>query len=126
VELDGTGSSLRPVGLLLGYLERRVACGAWCFYLRLWGVPASAVGDYRDELATAALKAIEESVAECLASPPMAVSKPTQLLLWFAVGAECVVSKCSLKPVDRCSFSAGSWWESPSRAESGDADATGG
>lgn len=113
VEFDGTGSGPSS-GLLLGYLERRVASGAWCFYLRLWGAPESAVGERRDELARAALGAIAQSVAECLASPPAEVVKPTQLLVWFAAGADGVVSKCSVKPVDRYSFSAGRWWESPS------------
>jgi hypothetical protein len=126
VEFDGTGSGLSPVGVLLGYLERRVVGGAWCFYLRLWGVPESAVTEHRVALASAALEVIEESVAECLASPPAAVARPTQLLLRFAVGADGVVSRCSLKPVDRYSFSVGSWWESPGRTESGDADGKGG
>lgn len=117
VEFDGTGSGPSSVGLLLGYLERRVADGAWCFYLRLWGAPESAVGDRRDELASAALTAIEQSVAECLASPPVEVAKPTQLLLRFAVGPDGIVPRCSPRLVDRYSFSAGSWWESPGRAE---------
>jgi hypothetical protein len=116
-EFDGTGSGPSSVGLLLGYLERRVAGGAWCFYLRLWGVPESAVGGHRDELASATLGAIEQSVTECLASPPAEVAKPTQLLLRFAVGADGIVPLCSVKPVDRYSFSAGNWWESPSPAE---------
>src|SRR4051794_41417458 len=106
VEFNGTGSGPCSVGLLLGYLERRVAGGAWCFYLRLWGAPESAVGDHRDELAAAALQAIEEAVTECLASPPAEVIKPTQLLLRFVVGADGVVPACSVKPVDRYSFSA--------------------
>jgi hypothetical protein len=126
VAFDGTGSGPSSVGLLLGYLERRVADGAWCFYLRLWGVPESAVGDHRAELASAALGAIEGSVAECLASPAAEVTKPSQLLLWFAVGADGVVPKCSVKPVDRYSFSAGRWWESPSQAEPGAAADGGG
>jgi hypothetical protein len=70
VELDGTGSGLSSVGLLLGYLERRVVDSEWCFYLRLWGVPESAVGELRTELARAALEGIRQSVAECLARPP--------------------------------------------------------
>jgi hypothetical protein len=110
--------------VLLGYLERRVAGGAWCFYLRLWEVPESAVGDHRDTLASAALEAIEGSVAKCLAAPPASVAKPTQLLLRFAVEVDRVVPKCSVKPVDRYSFSAGSWWESSRRAEPGPADVT--
>ena len=76
-------------------------------------------------MASAALHAIQGAIAECLASPA-AVAKPTQLLLRFAVGADGVVPKCSVKPVDRYSFSAGSWWESASRAEPGGAAVTGG
>jgi len=113
VEFDGTGSGPSSVGQLLGYLERRVVDGGWCFYLRLWGAPESAVGKHRAELARAALEAIRQSVAECLARPPAEVAKPTQLLLWFAVETDGVVSKCSVEPVDRYSFSAGRWWESP-------------
>lgn len=116
VEFAGTGNGPSSVGLLLGYLERRVAGGAWCFYLRLSGVPEAAVGDHRAELASAVLAAIEGSVAECLASPPAEVTKPTQLLLWFAVKADGVVPKCNVKRVDRYSFSAGNWWESPEPA----------
>jgi hypothetical protein len=51
VEFDGTGSGPSTVGLLLGYLERRVVGGSWCFYLRLWGVPKSVVEVQRDDLA---------------------------------------------------------------------------
>ena len=91
VEFIGTG--LRPSSdrLLLGYLERRVVDGVWCFCLRLKGVPESAVGTHRSELASTALAAIEGSVAECLARPPTDVIKPTELRLWFTVGAEGVV-----------------------------------
>jgi hypothetical protein len=117
VEFDGTGSGPSAVGLLLGYLERRVADRAWCFYLRLWGAPESAVGEHRDAMAAAALAAIEGSVAECLASAPPEVAKPTQLLLRFAVGPDGVVPRYSTKPVDRYSFSAGNWWERPGGAE---------
>ena len=117
VEFDGTGSGPNPVGrLLLGYLERRVVDGAWCFYLRLWGVPESAVSDRRDELSRAAVHAIRRSVAECLAVPAIDVIKPTQLLLFFLTGSNGVASECKVKRVDRYSFSAGSWWTSPSRA----------
>ena len=117
VEFDGTGSGPNPVGrLLLGYLERRVVDGAWCFCLRLWGVPESAVSDRRDELSRAALHAIGRSVAECLAIPATDVIKPTQLLLWFLTGPDGVTSECKAKPVDRYSFSAGAWWTSPTRA----------
>jgi hypothetical protein len=113
VEFAGTGSGPSSVGLLLGYLERRVAKGAWCFYLRLWGVPQAAVSEHRHELAHAALDAIAKSVAECLASPPADVVKPTQLLLRFAVGAKGVTTKCRVELVDRFSFYAGCWWQSP-------------
>jgi hypothetical protein len=116
VDFDGTGSGPSSVGLLLGYLERRVADGGWCFYLRLWGAPESAVGGRRAELARAVLGAIRQSVAECLASPPAEVVKPTQLRLWFAVEADRVTSRCSVKPVDRRFFLAGNWWEKPSPA----------
>jgi hypothetical protein len=116
VAFSGTGSGPSSVGLLLGYLERRVAEGRWCFYLRLWGAPEAAVGKHRAELAGAALKAIRQSVAECLARPPAEMAKPTQLLLRFAVETNGVVSKCSAKPVDQYSFSAGRWWERPSAA----------
>ena len=111
VKLGGTGSGLSSVGLLLGYLERRVTDGGWCFYLRLWSVPESAVGERRAELARAALEVIRQSVADCLACPPAQVAKPSQVLLRFAVEADGVVSNCSVKPVDRYSFSAGRWWE---------------
>jgi hypothetical protein len=117
VDFDGTGRGPNPVGgLLLGYLERRVVVGAWCFYLRLWGVPESAVGERRVELARAAVHAIRCSVAECLAVPATDVIKPTQLLLWFLAGADGVTPECKVKPVDGYSFSAGCWWTSPSRA----------
>lgn len=110
VDFDGTGSGLSPVGLLLGYLERRVVDSEWCFYLRLWGVPESAVGERRGDLAVEAVHAIRQSIADCLATPSAAVVKPTQLLLWFAVGTDGIVPKCSLKQVKRHSFSAGEWW----------------
>ena len=117
VEFDGTGSGPNPAGrLLLGYLERRVVDGAWCFYLRLCGVPESAAGERRDELARAVIHAIRHSVAEYLAIPATGVIKPTQLLLWFVAGAEGVTPGCKVEPVDRYSFSAGCWWTSPSRA----------
>ncbi|MFO0889929.1 MAG: hypothetical protein U0790_12420 [Isosphaeraceae bacterium] len=116
VDFDGTGSGLRYGTLLLGYLERRAVGKAWCFYLRLWGVPEAAVEAQRDELATAAIQAIGQSIGECLAVPAEEVVKPTQLLLWFNVGADGVIPACKVKPVDRYSFSAGSWWASPSPA----------
>ncbi len=81
VEFDGPGRGPSPVGLLLGYLERRVAGGAWGFYLRLWGVPESAINDHRDALASATLEVIEGCVTECLASPPATAAKPMQQLL---------------------------------------------
>jgi hypothetical protein len=117
VEFAGTGSGPSRVGLLLGYLERRVADAGWRFYLRLWGVPESAVGGHRDELALAAAETVRQSVAECLARPAADVAKPTQLLLWFEVGAGGVVPGAQVKPVDQYSFSAGRWWESPAAAE---------
>ncbi len=117
VEFTGTGSGPNPVGhLLLGYLERRVVDGAWCFYLRLRGVPESAVGDRHADLARAAINDIRRSAAECLAVPAAEVIKPTQLLLWFQVGSDGVTPKCKVEPVDQYSFSAGSWWTSPGRA----------
>jgi hypothetical protein len=120
VEFDGTGSGASSVGLLLGYLERRVVDGRWCFYLRLWGVPESTVAKHFDELTRAAIKAIRQSVAECLVRPPTEAVKPTQLLLWFGVETDRVVSKCRVKPVDQWSFSAGHWWKSPIAAEQED------
>lgn len=117
VQFDGTGRGASPVGLLLGYLERRVAEGKWCFFLRLWGAPESVVGQCRVELARSALQAIRESIVECLARPPTEVVKPTQLLLWFSIEGEKVVSKCRVKPVDRYCFSTGRWWENPKAAE---------
>lgn len=117
VEFAGTGGGPSSTGLLLlGYLERRVVDGAWCFYLRLWGVPESAVGDRRADVARAAVHAIRRSVTECLAVPPADVIKPTQLLLWFRASRDGVTPECNVKPVDQYSFSAGSWWTSPSRA----------
>jgi hypothetical protein len=123
VEFDGTGSGRGSVGLLLGYLECRVADGAWCFYLRLWGAPESAISEHRDELAAAARSAIEETVTACLACPPAGVTKPTQLLLRFAVGKDGVVPKCNVKRVNRYSFSAGNWWENPAELRPADARA---
>lgn len=115
VRLNGTGRGPWSSGsFLLGYLEHRVIEGAWCFYLCLWGVPESAVAGHRDELAQAALDAIGRSVAECLANPATEVVKPTQLLLWFQVGEENVISKCRVDAVDGYSFSAGNWWASES------------
>lgn len=117
VEFAGTGSGPNAAGrLLLGYLERRVVDGAWGFYLRLWGVPESAAGDRRADLARAAINAIGRSAAECLAVPAAEAIKPTQLLLWFQVGSGGVTPECEVKPVDQYSFSAGSWWTSPGRA----------
>jgi hypothetical protein len=113
VEFAGTASHPSSSRLLLGYLERRVADGAWCFYLRLWGVPESTVGEYRDELARAALGAIGRAVAECLSLPAAEVVKPSQLLLCFAVGPDGVVPECRVKLVNAYSFSAARWWESP-------------
>ena len=116
VEFDGTGSGPSRFGhLLLGYLEHRVVGGAWCFYLRLWGVHESIVGDRRDELSRATIRAVRRSVAECLAIPATDVIKPTQLLLWSHAGSDDVASECKAKPVDRYSFSAGAWWASPGR-----------
>jgi len=69
VEFGGTGSGHGSVGVLLGYVERRVASGAWTFYLRLWGVPVTDLSGRGTELAQAALAAIGTSVAECAASP---------------------------------------------------------
>lgn len=119
VEFGGTGSGPSSVGLLLGYLERRVAAGRWCFFLRLWGAPESALGGHRDELARAVLEAIRQSVADCLTHPPAEVIKPTQLLLRFAVDEDRVVSGCRVKPVDQYSFSAGHWWEDTGAANPG-------
>ncbi|HEY1191656.1 MAG TPA: hypothetical protein VGE74_28745 [Gemmata sp.] len=115
VEFAGTGRGPSDAGLLLGYLERRVAGGMWCFYLCLWGAPESVVAGHREELASSALVAIEASVAACLASPPAGVVEPTQLLLRFALEADRAVPGCEVRPVDRYSFSAGRWWESPNR-----------
>ncbi|WP_435018188.1 hypothetical protein TA3x_000134 [Tundrisphaera sp. TA3] len=110
VDFAGTGSGPSSVGLLIGYLERRVADGGWCFYLRLWGVPESSVEGRSEELALAALLSIEDSVAECLAIPATDVVKPTQLHLWFKIDAEGVIPECRVKPVAPYSFSAGQWW----------------
>jgi hypothetical protein len=117
VQFDGTGRHPGPVGMLLGYLERRVIEKAWCFYLRFWGVPEAAVADQRDALAAVALRAIGDSVAECLAQPAADVIKPTHLLLRFSVQAANIVAKCTIKPVDKYSFSAGCWWASSGGAE---------
>jgi hypothetical protein len=67
-------------------------------------------GGRRDELAGAAVRAIEQSVAECLARPAAEGVKTTQLLLWFAVEVDGVIPKCRVEPVDRYSFSGGCWW----------------
>jgi len=80
------------------------------FYLRLWGVPESAVGEHRDELATAALEAIKRLVTDTLTSPAAETVKPSQLMLRFSVTADGVVSMCKVEPV---AFSAGCWWKSP-------------
>ena len=117
VEFDGTGGCPSPVGLRLGYLEHRVVGDAWCFYLRLWGVPQSAVEGRRAELAQAALYAVGQSVAKCLAVPAAAVVKPTQLHLLFQVGPDGVIPKCHVDPVGKYSFSSGCWWASPGPAE---------
>jgi len=111
VDFAGTGSGLSSVGLLLGYLECRVADEAWCFYLRLWGVPESTVEGRSQELAQAAVHAVERSVAECLAVPASDVVQPKQLLLRFKVDNDGVIPECRIEPVDRYSFSAGQWWD---------------
>lgn len=117
VEFDGTGGGPTTYGaFLLGYLERRVVDGAWCFYLSLRGVPESTAGDRRAELARAAINAIRRSVAECLAVPATEEIKPTQLLLWFRVGSDGVTPECKVDPVVHYSSSAGSWWKSSDRA----------
>jgi len=110
VEFGGTGSGLSPAGLRLGYLEHRVVDGAWCFYLRLWGLPQSALLGRQAELARLAVDAVKQSVSKCLAIPAAAVVKPTQLHLLFEVGPDGVIPKCHVDPVDGYSFSAGRWW----------------
>jgi hypothetical protein len=110
VDFDGTGSGPSPVGLLLGQLERRVVAGAWCFYLRLLGVPESAVGAHRHELGQAAVQAIKQSVVECLVSRPSEVIKPSQLWLRFVISERGVASKCCVKPVGRYSCTPPDWW----------------
>jgi hypothetical protein len=117
VEFAGTGGGTGRVGLSLGYLEHRVVDGAWRFYLRLWGVPQSNVEGQRDELAQAALHAIRQSVARCLAVPTATALKPTQLYLLFELGPNGVIPKCRVDPVDQYSFSAGCWWASPPAAK---------
>lgn len=131
VDLDGTGFGARPkrftdarrtrhgengdvghaVSLLLGYVEHRVVEGAWCFYLRLWGVPESAVEGHRDELASASIHAIKQSIEGCLALPASETVKPTQLLLRFELGSAGTIPECSLEVVGSFSFSSGIWWE---------------
>jgi hypothetical protein len=114
VDFGGTGSGLRSGTLLLGYLERRVVDGAWCFYLQLWGVPEAAVEGQRDELARAAIHVIGHSVVKCLAISAAEVVEPSQLLLWFRIGASGVIPECKVRPVGPYSFSAGHWWASRS------------
>ena len=59
VDLDGTGSGPSAYGrLLLGYVERRVVDGAWCFHLRLWGVREADIVTVKPRLARAAIEAI--------------------------------------------------------------------
>ncbi len=116
VNFDGTGSGLRwGPSLLLGYLERRVVDEAWCFYLRLRGVPEAAILGQRDELARAVIQILRESITECLALRAADVIKPTQLILMVRIGTEGVIPKCRVEPVGPYSFSAGRWWESPRR-----------
>jgi hypothetical protein len=110
LEFGGTGSGPTSVGLLLGYLERRVVDRAWCFYLRLWGVPESALEGRRDGLGQAAVRVVGQSIRECLDRPANELVTPTQLLLWFAIGADGVIPNCEVEPVDQYSFSAGCWW----------------
>ncbi len=113
VEFAGTGRGPTSIGLQLGYLERRVADDAWCCYLRLRGVPEAAVAGRRDELARAALRAIRQSVAECVATPAAAVVRPSRLHLLFEVGADGPISRCFVRSVDQNTFWAGCWWSSP-------------
>ncbi|MCE5269648.1 MAG: hypothetical protein LLG00_17360 [Planctomycetaceae bacterium] len=117
VEFGGTGSCPNSVSLLLGYVQTHVVDGAWRFYLRLWGVPEAVVNNYRDELAHAALDAIGRSTKDCLASRPTDVSKSTQTLLRFGIQADGIVCKCSTRPIDQYSFSAGRWWEDERRSD---------
>jgi hypothetical protein len=113
VEFGGTGSGHGSVGVLLGYVERRVAGGAWTFYLRLWGVPETDLSGRAAELAQAALAAIGASVAECAASPAAETIKPTQVLLRFEIGEAGVTSRVSVEPLGQFSFSSGTWWADP-------------
>jgi hypothetical protein len=114
VEFGGRGFGPSRVGLRLGYLEHRVVDGAWCFYLRLCGLPQSAVQGRRSELAQAALHDLSQSVARCLAVPAASVVEPSQLHLLYEVGPDGVIPKCHVDPVDQYSFSSGCWWASPS------------
>ena len=116
VEFNGTGSGHGSVGVLLGYVERRVVDGAWAFSLRLWGVPEADVSDRAAALAQAALAAIQASIEECAASPAAETIQPTQVHLWFEIGEDGVTSRVSVKPVSQYSFSSGTWWGDPADA----------
>jgi hypothetical protein len=114
VEFAATGGGPSSVGIRLSYLDPRVVDGAWCFYLRLWGVPESAMAERRDELARAALQEVRQSVAEFLSAPAATVVRPTQLHLFFDLREDGPTSRCSVEPIGPYSFSAGCWWASPS------------
>lgn len=111
VEMYGTGSSRSLDRVSLGYVESRVVQAGWCFYLRIWGVKEAIVGSTRDEIAAAALQSIGEYIRECVKRPPADVTKPTQMLLVFRMGAEGVRTCCHTKVVGRYSFRSPTWWE---------------
>ncbi len=115
MELGGTRRDFSSSGLIsLGYLERRVVDGAWCFYIYLQGVPESAVNGRRDEISRAAVLAIKRSIAECLMIPPNDLIKTTHLNLWFRIGSDGVSSECKVDLIHPL-FATGTWWTSLSR-----------
>lgn len=115
LECAGTGSEISQTGLIrLGYLERRVVEGAWCFNVRLDGAPESAVINRYDELSRAAILAIRRSISECLMIPPTDLIKPTHLNLWFRIGLDGVRSECHVQPIHPW-YPTGIWWMNPSR-----------
>jgi hypothetical protein len=106
------GTASRPVAawLSLGFVEARVVEGAWCFYLRFWGLPEALAGPVREGLSDSALGEVERFIGACLATRPDETAKPTQLHLSFALEDGAIRSTCRAKVVDRYSYPTGDWW----------------
>lgn len=110
VEYHGTAYRPRATWLHLGLLEARVVEGAWCFYLRFWGLPEALAGPLREGLSDSALGEVQRYIDACLAAWPDGSVKPTQLQLCFDLEAGLIRSACRVNEVDGYSYRTGEWW----------------